>query len=82
MLNGVELTIHDIQHAGLPQGSPLSPILFLFYNADLIAFKSNSRGGSIAFIDNLTVWVVGPNAAANIKHLQEEILPQIEQWSH
>ena len=82
MLNGVESTIHDIQHAGLPQGSPLSPILFLFYNADLVAFKSNSRGGSIAFIDDLTVWVVGPNAAANVKRLQEEILPQIERWSH
>ena len=36
MINGKDLEITDLQHAGLPQGSPLSLILFLFFNADLI----------------------------------------------
>jgi hypothetical protein len=32
----------------LPQGSPLSQILFLFFNADLVQRRIDSQGGAIA----------------------------------
>lgn len=79
-VNGDETRIQDIEHAGLPQGSPLSPILFLFFNADLIASKGTDREDSVAFIDDYTVWVVGPNPEANTKTIEENILPRVEAW--
>lgn len=43
LINGETTDLISLDYAGLPQGSPLSPILFLFFNADLVQ-------GSIAFI--------------------------------
>lgn len=43
--------------AGIPQGSPISPILFLFYNADLVE-KCNDRGTraqAIGFVDDVNI---------------------------
>ncbi|KAI3301160.1 hypothetical protein DTO002I6_350 [Penicillium roqueforti] len=39
-------------NAGLAQGSPLSPILFTFFNSDLVDQPVNSHGGASAFIDD------------------------------
>jgi len=36
----------DVRHAGIPQGSPLSPILFIFYNANLIGMPVDARMGT------------------------------------
>jgi hypothetical protein len=36
VVNGQASEVSGLQQAGLPQGSPLSPILFLFFNADLV----------------------------------------------
>lgn len=52
MVNGYTSERMQLPQAGLPQGSPLSPILFLFFNADLVQNKINSMGGSIAFVDD------------------------------
>jgi hypothetical protein len=49
----------------LPQGSPLSPILFLFFNADLVQRRIDCHGGAIAFVDDFTAWVTGPTAQSN-----------------
>jgi hypothetical protein len=43
----------------------LSPVLFLF-NADLVQRKIDTKGGSIAFIDDYSAWVTGPTAEANL----------------
>jgi hypothetical protein len=43
----------------------LFPILFLFFNADLVQHKIDANGGSIAFVDDYTAWVVGPSAESN-----------------
>ena len=61
--------MRDLEQAGLPQGSPLSPILFLFFNADLVQQRIDQNSGAIAFVDDYTVWVVGATAAENMDRL-------------
>lgn len=39
-------------NAGLAQGSPLSPILFEFFNSDLVDQPVDWDGGASAFIDD------------------------------
>lgn len=54
VVNGHTLPQQQLPQAGLPQGSPLSPILFLFFNANLVQHKINSKGGAMAFVDDYT----------------------------
>ncbi|KAF4971249.1 hypothetical protein FSARC_1871 [Fusarium sarcochroum] len=56
--------------AGLPQGSPPSPILFLFFNADQVQSNIDANGGSIAFVDDYSAWVTGPTAEDNREGIQ------------
>ncbi|KAJ5152514.1 hypothetical protein N7492_009794 [Penicillium capsulatum] len=65
--------------AGLPQGSPLSPILFLFFNADLVQRQIDSQGGAIAFVDDFTAWVTGPTAQSNREGI-EAIVTEALDW--
>jgi hypothetical protein len=41
----------DIEHAGLPQGSRLSPIPFLFLDANLMHVSITRRKGAIASVE-------------------------------
>lgn len=43
MVNGFTSEVEGLTQAGLPQGSPLAPILFLFFNANLV--QTRIRGG-------------------------------------
>lgn len=79
MVNGFKSKVIDLPQAGLPQGSPLAPVLFLFFNANLVQFKIR-EGGSMAFVDDYTAWVVGESAKHNTRRMQREILPQLEKW--
>ncbi len=54
IVNGFASQRQDLPQAGLLQGSPLSPILFLFFNADLVQHKIDTNRGSVAFVDNYT----------------------------
>jgi hypothetical protein len=38
-INGLVTLQEALSQSGLPQGSPLSPILFLFSNADLVQIR-------------------------------------------
>src|SRR5216117_3306935 len=72
-VNGHTSEKRSLPQAGLPQGSPLSPVLFLFFNADLVQQRIGTNGGSVAFIDDYTAWVVGPSAQANREAIQDII---------
>jgi hypothetical protein len=69
-VNGQASGARNLPQAGLPQGSPLSPILFLIFNADLVQRRINSNGRAIAFVDDFTAWVTGPTAQSNRKGIK------------
>lgn len=48
-VNGVTSTPQNLIQAGLPQLSPLSPLLFLFFNADLVQDVIDKNRGSNSF---------------------------------
>ena len=72
-LNGRESEVEALPFPGLPQGSPLSPVLFLFYNADLVERRISNKEGSIAFVDDYTAWVVGKSAESNLSGIKEVV---------
>lgn len=45
VVNGATKEVRDIAHVGLPQGSPLSPILYLLFNANLVLSVINKNNG-------------------------------------
>jgi hypothetical protein len=71
--------IQNLLQAGLPQGAPLSPILFLFFNADLVQRQIDSQGGAIAFVDDFNAWVTGPTAQSNREGI-ETIINEALDW--
>ena len=73
VLNGHESNIEELLSPGIPQGSPLSPILFLFYNADLVEQQISNAKGAVAFVDDYTSWVTGESAEANLVGIREVI---------
>jgi hypothetical protein len=73
--------VSPLENAGLAQGSPLSPILFGFFNSDLVDQPVDCHGGSSAFIDDYFRWRTSRSAEDNIKKIQEEDIPRIETWA-
>ncbi|RKK97848.1 hypothetical protein BFJ70_g17589, partial [Fusarium oxysporum] len=69
-VNGYTSALRELPQADFPQRSPLSPILFLFFNADLVQSRIDSNGGSIAFVDDYSAWVTDPTAEDNREGIQ------------
>ncbi|KAM4067555.1 reverse transcriptase (RNA-dependent DNA polymerase) [Hirsutella rhossiliensis] len=78
-INGQISEVQSLPQAGLPQGSPLSPVLFLFFNADLVQQRIDRHGGAVAFVDDFTAWVTGPTAQSNRKGI-EAIVEKALDW--
>lgn len=65
---------------GIPQGSPISPILYLFYNADLVETCKTEDTEAVGYIDDVSTLAVGPTAQRNCKTLKS-IHRKAEQWA-
>ena len=78
VLNWHELNIEKLLFPGIPQGSPLSLILFLFYNTDLVEQQISNIKGTVAFINDYTLWVTGESAEANLISIREVINHALE----
>jgi hypothetical protein len=55
VINSFQSTAYQI-NTGIPQGSPLSPILYLYYNADLIEECTNTpEAMSTGYINDVSI---------------------------
>lgn len=72
LVNGEESAIFSLPQAGLLQGSPLSPILFLFFNANLVQSVINKNKGVFTFTDNYSAWVMGKFVRENLAKYSRE----------
>lgn len=70
----------DVLQPRLPQGSPLSPILYILFNSDLLIGTINAVEGDMGFVDDYTAWVVGNSAEENTAKLQACIIPRVVYW--
>ena len=65
---------------GVPQGSPLSPILYMFYNADLLDITEDQDSAiSLGFIDDVVYGVEGGTDRGNARRITR-ILKKAEEW--
>jgi ribonuclease HI len=76
--NGIESASY-LTPAGVPQGSPLSPSLYLYYNGDLLEFPQSINHLVLGFIDDIAYGVRGFTAEGNTAKL-EALLSQAENW--
>ena len=70
-LQSEETELFPVYH-GIPQGSPISPILYLFYNEELVR-ECNSigyRASAAGFMDDVNILVWGPTTEGNCQTLQ------------
>jgi hypothetical protein len=76
-----ESEVKKIDFPGIPQGSLLSPLLYIWYNADLVDRKIDTKGGAIGFVDDFNAWVTGVDEAETTRLIQEDIIPHASKWA-
>lgn len=59
------------QETGIPQGSTLSPILFLFFASTLLPLLEGKNVTAMGFVDDTNILVYGDSTEANCSQLEE-----------
>jgi ribonuclease HI len=70
--------------SGIPQGSPVSPILFAIYMSELfddVEEKMENRVRALSFVDDIAWWTSAKDAAGVRQHLTEAAAYALE-WAH
>ena len=80
-LPGFNSPVEDILQAGLPQGSPASPVLYGIYNSQLVQSDEGQSLTSIGYADDYSTWVVSKSLTDNLKYIQDVILPRAQRWT-
>jgi hypothetical protein len=76
-LNNTFSNTHTLEN-GTPQGSCISPLLFIIMVNDL---KLTNKYIQISiFADDIAIWIVGNNTEINLEKIQQALL-DIENWS-
>jgi hypothetical protein len=75
MIGKYESEVKRIDFLGIPQRSPLSPLLYIWYNADLVDRKIDTEGGAIGFVDDFNAWVTGVDEQETTRLIQEKVIP-------
>ena len=72
VVDGEEVGPREL-YAGVPQGSPLSPILFLFYNGPLLERLASTDLpiSPLGFADDINLLAFGNNTASNCRALEQ-----------
>ena len=70
MAGGLTSQEVDIK-TGIPQGSPLSPILFLLFSSELLEMLESGDTRGSAFVDDTNLLTVSPSVAANCRRLEQ-----------
>jgi hypothetical protein len=81
VVNGHPSALWPLEQAGLPQRTAIAPVLFLFFNADLVEQTINRNGRSMAFLDDYMAWIVGECPEANKSVIQNVRVCQALKWS-
>ncbi|KIW21981.1 uncharacterized protein PV07_12620 [Cladophialophora immunda] len=66
-VNGQSSEVRGLPQAGLLEDSPLSPVPFLIFNANLVQRHIDSNGGAIAFVDDFTAQALSKSLEAAFK---------------
>src|SRR5579859_1487377 len=68
---------------GIPQGSRLSPILYMIYNADLLETTTETPRLALGFIHDIAYGVVGTTTEENVKALKQTLeASETWKWRH